>query len=75
MVHDVDPAVLGGQHEEGHESSAEIIEVVLLVYPAVVLVLETLGLVGDVESHHVRPVTVEEESFEQLQTFQLLEGK
>ena len=75
VVHDVDPAVLGGQHEEGHESSAEIIEVVLLVDPAVVLVLQTLGLVGDVERHHVWPITVEEESFEQLQGFQLMEGK
>ena len=75
MVHDVDPAVLGGQHEQGHESSAQIIEVVLLVYPAIVLVLETLGLVSDVERHHVRPVTVEEESFEELQDISSRGGK
>ena len=64
MVHDVHPAVLGGEHEEGHERRAEVVEVVLLVDPAVLLVLETLHLVGDVLVLHVRTVAVEEQSFE-----------
>ena len=64
VVHDVHPAVLGGQHEEGHERGAEVVEVVLLVDPAVLLVLETLRLVGDVLVLHVRAVAVEKQSFE-----------
>ena len=69
VVHDIHPAVLGGEDEQGHESPAEVIKVVLLIDPAIVLVLQALHLVGDVLGHHVGPVTVEEESLEQLQIF------
>ena len=67
VVHDVHPAVLGGEDEQGHEGSAEIVEIVFLVQPAIVLVLKTLGLVGDVLGNNVRTVTVEEKSFEELE--------
>ena len=66
MVHDVHPTVLGGEDEQGHEGSAEVVKIVFLIYPAIVLVLQTLRLVGDVLGHNVRPVTVEEKSFEEL---------
>ena len=69
VVHDVHPSVLGGEDEEGHEGSAEIVKIVFLIYPAIVLVLQALHLVGDVLGHYVGPVTVEEESLEQLQIF------
>ena len=66
VVHDVHPTVLGGEDEQGHEGSAEVVKIVFLIYPAIVLVLQTLRLVCDVLGHNVRPVTVEEKSFEEL---------
>ena len=66
MVHDVHPAVLGREDEQGHEGSAEIVKIVLLIQPAVVFVLETLLLVGDVHGYNVRAVAVEEKSLEEL---------
>ena len=66
VVHDVHPAVLGGEDEEGHEGSAEIVKIVFLIYPAIVLVLKALGLIGNVLSYNVGAVTVEEKSFEEL---------
>ena len=64
LVHDVDPAVLGGEHEEGHEGVAQVVEVVLVVDPAVPVAaqLEALRLVLHVAG--VRPLAVEEEPLE-----------
>ena len=67
LVHYVDPAVLGGEDEQGHEGSAEVVKIVFLIYPAIVLVLQTLRLVCDVLGHNVRSVTVEEKSLEELE--------
>ena len=66
VVHDVHPTILGGEDEQGHEGSAEIVKIVLLVQPAVVFVLETLLLVGDVHGYHVWAIAVEEQSFKEL---------
>ena len=66
VVHDVHPAILGGEDEQGHEGSAKIVKIVFLIYPAIVLVLQTLSLVGNVLSYNVGAVAVEEKSFEEL---------
>ena len=66
VVHDVHPTILGGEDEQGHEGSAEIVKIIFLIYPAIVFVLQTLHLVGDVLGHNVRAVTVEEKSLEEL---------
>ena len=66
LVHYVDPAVLGGEHEEGHEGVAQVVEVVLVVDPAVPVAaqLEALRLV--LHGVGVRPLAVEEEPLEEL---------
>ena len=69
VVHDVHPTILGGEDEQGHEGSAEIVKIIFLIQPAIVFVLQTLQLVGDVLGHNVRAVTVEEKSLEELKIF------
>ena len=66
MVHDVHPAVLRGENEESHQSIEDVVEVVLLINPPVSRILQTVSFVCDVLTLHFRPVTVEEQSFEQL---------
>ena len=66
VVHDVHPAIPVGEDEQGDEGPAQVVEVVFLVYPAIVFVLQTLRLVGDILRHNVRPVAVEEKSLEEL---------
>ena len=63
-VHDVHPAVLGREHEQGHQRRAQVVEVVLAVDPHVAWPAETLGLVGD--AHQIVAVTVVERALEQL---------
>ena len=71
VVHDVHPTILGGEDEQGHEGSAEVVKIVFLIYPAIVLVLRALGLVGNVLSYNVGAVAVEEKSFEELKIINL----
>ena len=66
MVHDIHPAVFGGEDEESHESVEDVIKVVFLVDPPVAWVLQTVRLAGDVLLGHVRAVAVEEKALEQL---------
>ena len=68
LVHDVDPAVLGGEHEEGHEGVAQVVEVVLVVDPAIAIAaqLQALRLVRHVP--RVRTLAVEKEPLEELHT-------
>ena len=63
-VHDADPTVFGGEDEECHQSSAQIVEIVFLIEPQVAGIGKALSLV-----HHVpnkRTVTVVELTFEKL---------
>ena len=66
MVHDINPAILGRQDEERHQSLAEIVEVVLVVDPAVAVgtQLQALGFVRDVLG--VGAVAVKKYPFEKL---------
>ena len=66
MVHDVHPAILGGENKQGHESLAQVVKVVLLVYPSVFFILKTLKLVSDILVYNVWSITVKEQPFEQL---------
>ena len=66
VVHDIHPAVLGGEDKQGHESVEDVIKVVFLVDPPVAWVLQTVRLAGDVLLGHVRAVAVEEKALEQL---------
>ena len=66
MVHDVHPAVLGGEDKERHERLSKIVEVVLLVDPPVLSVVQAVPLVRDVLQFNFRAFTVEEEALEQL---------
>ena len=72
VVHDVHPTILGGEDEQGHEGSAEIVKIIFLIYPAIVFVLQTLQLVGDVLGHNVRAVAVEEKSLEELKIIPII---
>ena len=67
MVHDVYPAILRGENEKSHKSIEDVVEVVFLIDPLVPGVLETVNLACDVLCLHCRPVTEEEQSFEQLE--------
>lgn len=42
MIHDVHPAIFGGEHKEGHQRLAQVVKVVLLVYPTVFRVAHTV---------------------------------
>lgn len=68
LVHDVDPAVLGGEHEEGHEGVAQVVEVVLLVYPAVPVPTQLQALRLVLHGGRVRTLAVEKEPLEELHT-------
>ncbi len=63
LVHDVDPSVLGGQDEEGHERLAEVVEVVLVVDPLVAVgsQLQALSLVR--HQFGIRTLAVVEDAF------------
>ena len=66
LVHDVDPAIFGGEHEEGHEGVAQVVEVVLLVYPAVPVPTQLQALRLVLHGGRVRTLAVEKESLEEL---------
>ena len=63
VVHDVDPAVPGAQHEQRHEGLPQVVEVVLLVLPFVVVVL-AVAAVDD--AREVLADAVVEGTFEEL---------
>ena len=66
LVHDVDPAVLGGEDEEGHEGVAQVVEVVLVVYPPVPVPTQFQALRFVLHRVRVRTLAVEEEPLEEL---------
>ena len=66
MIHDVHPPILGGKDKQGHESLAQVVKVILLVYPSVFFVLKTLKPVSDILVYNVWSITVKEQPFEQL---------
>ena len=66
LVHNIDPAIFGGKHEERHESLAQIIEIVLVVDPSVAVgrQLQALGFVSHVLG--IRAFAVVENALKQL---------
>ena len=66
LVHDVDPAVFGGEHEEGHEGVAQVVEVVLVVYPAIPVPAQLQALRLVLHGVRVRTLAVEKEALEEL---------
>ena len=66
LVHYVDPAVLGGEDEEGHEGVAQVVEVVLVVYPPVPVPTQFQALRFVLHRVRVRTLAVEEEPLEEL---------
>lgn len=67
LIHDVHPAVLGGEHEEGHEGLAQVVEVVLVVDPAVAIGAEFQALRLVLHQLRVRALAVIKYAFEELQ--------
>ena len=66
LVHDVDPAVFGGEHEEGHEGVAQVVEVVLVVDPTIPVPAQLQALRLVLHGVRVRTLAVEKEALEEL---------
>ena len=64
MVHDIHPAVFGGEDEESHESVEDVVKVVFLIDPPVSGIEQTVSFVCDVLVLYPHSVTIEEKSFE-----------
>jgi len=64
LVHDRDPSVFGREDEEGHEGLAQVVEVVLVVHPAVAFVGHFQALSFVLDQVGVWSLAVKEDSFE-----------
>ncbi len=67
LVHNVNPTILGGEHEQGHEGLPQVVEVVLVIDPAVSVAAQLKALGFVLNELGVGTLAVVEDALEQLQ--------